>query len=154
MPVRLTVVTGPIAETHAVIAGLARGHEARLRVELVPWSLEATWSTLAASDMAWIPVSDSAPKAVKSPNRLLESLWAGRLVVADPIPAYLPFADLVPIGTGLEAGVAAALDDPARVAANLAEAQARIAREHSAETCGREWSAVVGAPIAQFDEGR
>jgi SAM-dependent methyltransferase len=144
VPVRLSVVTAPLPEVPALVAKLAEGHEGRIRADLVPWSLEATWKTLAETDATWIPVIDSERKAVKSPNRLLESAWAGRLAVADPVPAYLPFADLMPIGEGLERGMMKALEDTARVEDNLREMQRRIARSHSAFACGREWAAAVG----------
>jgi hypothetical protein len=143
VPVRLSVVTTPLPQAQALVAALVQGHESRLAARLVPWSLEATWQTLADTDLTWIPVLDSAGKAVKSPNRLLESLWAGRLVVADPVPAYLRFADLAPIGVDLPSAVGAALGDPARVERNLQEAQARIERDHSALACGQRWAAVL-----------
>lgn len=144
MPVRLTVVTTPSDTASALVAALAAGAEGRVQAELIPWSLEATWKAIEQADLAWIPVVDSDVKAVKSPNRLLEPLWAGRLVVADPVPSYLPFADLVPIGTGLERGVVDALEDPARIELNLREAQRRIARLHSAFECGRQWARALG----------
>jgi SAM-dependent methyltransferase len=106
--------------------------------------VEATWKALHDSDLAWIPVDETDQKAVKSPNRLLETLWAGRFVVADPVPAYLPFADLVPIGQGLETGVTQALADPDAVVKRIGEAQRRIARDHSAFACGRRWATALG----------
>jgi hypothetical protein len=145
MPVRLSIVTAPVAETTVLLAKLVEGHESRIQAELVPWSLEATWKTLAGTDATWIPVADSQGKAVKSPNRLLESAWAGRLAVADPVPAYMPFADLTPIGDGLERGIMKALEDPATVVSNLGEMQQRIARSHSAFACGGEWAAALEA---------
>jgi SAM-dependent methyltransferase len=144
MPVRLSVVTAPLPEAAALVARLAEGQGSRVQARLVPWSLEQTWKTLAETDITWIPAVDSAQKAVKSPNRLLESLWAGRLVVADPVPAYLPFADLVPIGQGLERGALQALEDPPRIETNLREAQRRIARAHSAFAAGRLWAYAAG----------
>jgi SAM-dependent methyltransferase len=144
MPVRLSVVTTPLPEVPALLAHLAEGQQGRVSAELVPWSLEATWKTLAETDATWIPVMDSDRNAVKSPNRLLESAWAGRLAIADPVPAYQPFADVLPIGGGLEQGMLQALADPARVERNLREAQRRIARSHSAFACGQQWAAAVG----------
>ena len=140
-PVELTMVTAPLAEAQATAQALAHPN---LKIAAAEWSLEATRQAIDAADLAWIPVSAAAGKQVKSPNRLLEALWRGRLVVADALPSYQPFADLVPVGTGLEAGIAGALADPARVERNLREAQRRIARGHSAFECARQWLAAMG----------
>jgi SAM-dependent methyltransferase len=143
-PVRFVLVTQPSGELNPFLAQLNAASPGRLRAEVIPWSAAATWQALQDADLAWIPAAAAAEKAVKSPNRLLESLWAGRLVVADAIPSYLPFADLVPIGMPLDQAVAAALRDPAKVRANIAQAQRRIGRDHSAFACGRAWAAALG----------
>jgi len=113
-------------------------------VALVPWSVEATWRAVREADLVWIPVAESDQGAVKSANRLLESVWAGRLVLADAIPAYEPFADLVPVGEGLEAGVLRCLADPEGTEKALREAQRRVARRHSPFECGRQWARALG----------
>jgi SAM-dependent methyltransferase len=144
VPVHLSVVTAPWPEVRPFLEQLSRADPLRLRVELVPWSLEATWKTLADADMAWIPVDDTQRAAVKSPNRLLEALWAGRFVAADAVPAYQPFGDLVPVGAGLARGVLAALDNPGAVEKRIGEAQRRVARAHSSYACGLQWAAAIG----------
>ena len=143
-PVRLAVVTTPSAEVAARVASLAEGAGGRVTAELVPWSLEATWRALAECDLAWIPVEESARKSVKSPNRMLEALWAGKPVVAGAMPAYQPFADLTPVGMSLEAGAIALLEDAAGVERRVAQAQRRIARDHSAFACGIAWARALG----------
>ncbi len=144
LPVRLAIVTAPWRETPPFIAALQKANPAKLGVELVPWSVESTWKTLAATDMVWIPAEESARSAVKSPNRLLESLWAGRIVVADPVPSYLPFADVVPIGKGLLDGALAVLEDGEATVGRIREAQRRIARFHSPFACARQWALALG----------
>ncbi|HET7730568.1 MAG TPA: methyltransferase domain-containing protein [Usitatibacter sp.] len=140
-PVELALVTSPIDAGGRAITALAHP---RVRVQAIPWSTAATWKALEDADLAWIPIADSPLKQVKSPNRLVEALWCGRLVIADALPAYEPFADLVPIGTGLEAGVMGALERPALVEERLREAQKRIARRHSGFECARQWEAALG----------
>jgi SAM-dependent methyltransferase len=144
MPVRLTVVTTASPEVAAAVASLARGQDERVQARLVAWSVEATWKALAEADLAWIPVEESAAKAVKSPNRMLEAIWAGRPVVAGAMPGYLLFADLMPVGQSLEEGATALLADPPAVVKRVAQAQRRIAREHSAYACGLSWARVLG----------
>lgn len=149
LPVRLAVVTTPSPEASALVAMLAGTAPGRVRAELIPWSLEGTWKALGDADAGWIPVADAEQKVVKSPNRLLETLWAGRLVVADAIPSYLPFADLMPIGKGLERSMVEALDRRELVEASLRAAQRRIARDNSPYACGRQWAAALGDNTAR-----
>jgi SAM-dependent methyltransferase len=149
VPVRLTIVTKPWPETPAFVTRLQKADPAKLRVETVAWSVDNTWAALADCDMAWIPVDETARSDVKSPNRLLESLWAGRMVVADPVPSYMPFADLLPIGQGLLRGALDALEDPAAAEGRVREAQRRIARLHSPFECARQWAAAIGDDTAR-----
>ena len=149
MPVQLTIVTGVEEAIARFAEDLARKDPQRLAVSLVPWSIDATWQALARCDVVWIPAAETGSAAVKSPNRLLEALWAGRYTVADALPAYLPFADIVPIGRGLADAVAGALDDPPGVEAALRQAQRRIARDHSPYRCGILWAAALGDTAAR-----
>lgn len=141
---RFSMVTAVTSHVAAVARELAERSRGGVQVQLVPWSVEATWEALEQADVAWIPVADCAQTVVKSPNRLIEALWAGRLTVADPVPTYVPFADVVPIGRRLKVAVAEALEDPSAVELRLREAQRRIARSHSAFECGRQWAAAIG----------
>ncbi|MGE5098009.1 MAG: methyltransferase domain-containing protein [Betaproteobacteria bacterium] len=144
MPVQFTLVTQRDPSAESLASGIAALLPDRLQVQLLPWSLEGTWKVLQECDLVWIPVANEEGKMAKSPNRLLESMWAGRLVVADRMPAYEPFDDLMPLGQGLELGVAKALADPRGVEARLREAQRRIARHHSGFECGRLWARACG----------
>jgi len=155
-PVRLRLVTQPSGELDQFVAQVNMASAGRLSAEAVPWSVAGTWKALQDADLAWIPAAASAEKAVKSPNRLLESLWAGRLVVADAVPSYMPFADLVPIGVPLDQAVAQALRDPVKVRADIARAQRRIGRDHSPFACGRAWAKALGdatAPALKLNLG-
>jgi SAM-dependent methyltransferase len=143
-PVQLTVVTQASSEVQAFLEGVAAPAQGRVRVRLVPWSREATWNALAKCDAVWIPVEPAAGKAVKSPNRLLESAWAGRFVVADSLAAYEPWGDVLPVGRPLDDAIAEALENPANVVARITQAQRRIASAHSAYACGVEWSRALG----------
>lgn len=144
MAVRLTVVTTPAPEVAARVAAMAQGQEGRVEAVLVPWSVEATWKALADSDLAWIPVEENAQKSVKSPNRMIEALWAGKPVVAGAMPGYQPYADLMPVGQALDAAAMALLGDAAATQKRIGEAQRRIARDHSAFACGHAWARALG----------
>jgi SAM-dependent methyltransferase len=144
MPVELTLVTERSPEVERLAGGIAALLPDRLTVRLLAWTVEGTWKMLEQSDVVWIPVANEDTKMAKSPNRLLESVWAGRFVVADAVPAYRPFDDLMPLGLGLESGVMQALADASSVERRLREGQRRVARSHSGFECGRLWAAACG----------
>jgi len=143
-PLHLTVVTRRSGDVESLLAEVARGAGDRLRIELVPWTQEATWDALARCDAVWIPVEASGNKAVKSPNRLLEATWAGRYVVAGALPAYAPWDDVMPVGQPLDRAIAAAMDDPRSTVARIASAQRRIASSHSGYAIGAAWARALG----------
>ena len=143
MPVRLTVVTTPAPEVTSLLTDIANDNPSRIQIRLMAWSVEATWKALADADIVWIPSALQGNRVVKSANRLVESLWAGRAVVADAVPAYLQFADLMPIGVPLDQAVPALLQD-ANVEERLREAQRRIAASFSDLVIGRDWARAVG----------
>jgi SAM-dependent methyltransferase len=143
-PVHLTVVTQPSAEAQALLAQVASGAPAGLQVELVPWTQEATWDALAACDAVWIPLEVGGTKAVKSPNRLLEAAWAGRFVVADALPAYAPWSDVLAVGQPLDQAIAQALEQPSAVVKAIGTAQRRIATRHSGHAIGAAWARALG----------
>jgi SAM-dependent methyltransferase len=143
MRVRLTVVTTPAPEVTALLTDIANANPAGIQVALVAWSPEATWKAIEDADLVWIPSTDETQKSVKSANRLTESLWGGRVVVADALPAYRPYADLTPVGVPLDEAVARLLEDKG-VEARLKEAQRRIAATCSDLRIGRLWAHAVG----------
>jgi SAM-dependent methyltransferase len=144
MPVRLQLVTQVEALRRDFAQALAALDPARLQVELVPWSAQATWKALEDCDCVWLPIAAMDKNVVKSPNRLVESLWAGRLAVADALPSYAPFAEYTPVGQGLVQGIMAALADPSVTERRIREAQRRIARGHSGFEIGRLWARAAG----------
>jgi SAM-dependent methyltransferase len=143
-PLHLSMVTAQWPQLPELLASLNAIDPGRLRVDAIAWSTDATWQALESADLAWIPVAAAGEKAMKSPNRLLESLWAGRLVVADEVPSYLPFADVTPVGVPLADAMRSALAGPAAVEAKIAEAQRRIAAAHSPYECARAWARALG----------
>ena len=68
IPVTLRFVTSDWPDVRDFLGQLAKANPARLRVELVPWSVEATWKALAESDMVWIPVEEHAPRRREEPE--------------------------------------------------------------------------------------
>jgi len=113
-----------------------------------PWSPGALFEELRRCDAVIIPSNPHDPrKAVKSPNRFTESVWAGRCVLAHPLPAYQGLADCGWVGDDLAAGLAwyAGHGDEARE--RIARGQAVVGARFTPQAVAREWSAAIRATL-------
>jgi hypothetical protein len=135
-PLRFNIVT---ALDH--IGGPRNGLVAPgLLVNHVQWTTtERLWQCLAACDVVIIPSLPTQYHAVKSPNRLVESLWAGRAVAAHPVPSYGDFGAFCELAGDLAGAVAAMVADPSGVHRRIAEGQALIARRHAPAVIAAQW---------------
>jgi hypothetical protein len=129
---QLTIMTAPGAE----------GSSPQLRIR--DWSLEALFEELRECDAVIIPSDPQDPrKAVKSPNRFTESLWAGRFVLAHALPSYEPLAAYGWVGEDLGEGLAWLLDNPEAAAARVRAGQDAVAKHFSPQAIGRVWQAAI-----------
>jgi hypothetical protein len=115
------------------------------------WSLEATGRALQECDAVLLPIHRAASYYLsKGPDRMVEALWAGRFVTAEPLPAYEEFRDWAWIGENIAEGLAWAQANPATVTVRIAAAQAHIAERYSPSTVASAW----GAYLTQLRDGR
>jgi hypothetical protein len=113
-------------------------------LDLREWSLDATVDALRQCDLVLLPINREARYySSKGPNRMVESLWAGRFVVAQPLPAYEEFRQWAWIGEDLAEGLAWAKAHPAEVVERIAAAQAHIARRYAPPVVAGAWSALL-----------
>jgi glycosyltransferase involved in cell wall biosynthesis len=132
IPFALTVLTAPGAGAESL------GHRFRA------WSTEALFEELRECDAVIIPSNPHDPrKAVKSPNRFTEALWAGRFVIAHPLPAYEPLASCGWVGEDLGEGLAWLLEQPGDALERIRAGQELVARTFSPAAVGRAWQAVI-----------
>jgi hypothetical protein len=144
-PAELTILTQPNPNLPRAAERLGA---AGLPTVVKPWSQTAQWVELAACDVVIIPSLPTAAKHVKSANRMIEALWAGRPVVAQPMPAYEPFAQWTPIRPTLSEGLAKLEADPAGRTVFIEAAQAYIADAYDPAVIGRQWDAAIQAQRA------
>lgn len=148
-PIQLTILTGRVPD----LPGLCREFNQKWRhvvaTRYEEWSLEGTRAALAATDVVVIPsMPDTPDKLVKSPNRIVESLWAGRCVVANPLPAYLPFAEWAFIDDRIGRGLQRALEEQDRIVDRVRAAQVYIAEAHAPEKIAEQWERVIAEAVA------
>jgi glycosyltransferase involved in cell wall biosynthesis len=79
----------------------------------------------------------------KSANRIVEALWAGRFVVAHPIPSYLEFADCAWLGADVADGIAWVLQNQESIAGRIRAAQDRIAAVYSPDRIAAQWEQIL-----------
>jgi glycosyltransferase involved in cell wall biosynthesis len=144
LPLELHVVTDlNAAKQSPLLAELQRAVDQRLQLRLTPWSLQATWQALAQCDLVVIPSLPSAKKLVKSPNRVVEGIRSGRLVLAYPLPAHQELAPGLWLGDDMAAGIRAALADPRAALETIIAGQSIIARRFSPQRIAQRWEAVL-----------
>jgi glycosyltransferase involved in cell wall biosynthesis len=134
IPFALTVMTAPGAGAERL------GHRFR------PWSTAALFEELRECDAVIIPSNPHDPrKAVKSPNRFTEALWAGRFVIAHPLPAYEALSAYGWVGEDLGQGLAWLLEHPDEARERIRAGQEWVARHASREAIGADWTAAIAA---------
>lgn len=113
-------------------------------LRFVPWSLSATAYELQRCDIVVLPQDVKSDWGrVKSHNRLVESIRAGRFAVASPIPAYLELADYGWIREDLCSGIKWALDHRDEVLSRVAAGQAYIGERFAPSGIAAKWSRVL-----------
>jgi hypothetical protein len=114
-----------------------------LTTSITEWTPQATWQALADCDLVVVPSLPSAKKLVKSPNRVVEPIRAGRFVVAYPLPSYVELTDYIWLAENVAEGVARAVANAADVRRRIAAGQAYVNRRFNQLAIGRVWEAVL-----------
>jgi hypothetical protein len=144
--IRLEVVAADAVREHVTaMAERLRQRHPRLELGFTPWSLAATEAAIARSDYVLLPQDHrSAWAAVKSHNRLVAAIRAGRLAVASPIPAYQELAGHAWVGEDLAEGLRWAIAHPDEAAARVTEGQRYVESRFAPEVVGAKWAAALG----------
>lgn len=135
----LTIVTRPFPQAAERFPNGRDG----LAIRLVAWSPEAMRRMLAECHLVIVPSSTQDEKLVKSANRVMTALWAGRLPVAFPLPSYQPFASSAILSEQLTEGVTWALEHDAAMPARIALGQETIRAGFTPEVVARRWLSVL-----------
>ncbi|GAB4188350.1 MAG: hypothetical protein OHK0024_28790 [Thalassobaculales bacterium] len=125
-------------------AALLAAAEGRFAITFKDW-----WPETAAAALAWcqavlLPSGEGPRWRAKSANRLATALWAGRMALADPHPAFAPFADAAFIGD-IPAGLERLFADPAAALPRIAAGQARIGRCLAPPVVAARWAELFAA---------
>lgn len=143
-PMDLRLVTANVEGIERDCKAFNSKYRHALSLRYAKWSPEETWRSLAATDFVVIPALPGAQWTLaKSPNRIIEALWAGRFVVAHPIPSYMEFKDWAWIGGDLAEGIAWMVDNGASIAGRVSAAQEHIAAAYSPASIATQWERIL-----------
>lgn len=136
----LDIVTTITPEIEATVRDINGRYGGKLSVSGIPWSVEAVWNALARCHIVVIPTQVSDPsKAVKSPNRVVEAIHAGRFVVANPLPSYQAFSEWIWLGAEIEDGIFWFLTHMQEARQKLYAAQDYIEQHHAPDAIAQRW---------------
>ena len=137
---RLTVCSSDHPAVASGVEQLRRDAGPNLPVRFVPWSLDTIGATISGSDIVIIPTDRNDPaKRGAGSNRLVQALWCGRFVVANPLSSYRELADYAWLGDDLVSGIRWALDHPQKARGRVAAGQSAVESDYAAETIARQW---------------
>lgn len=138
--IELQVVTSAGTGAEQLCEKYNSTHPTSLKLIFTPWSSDAVRMALSACHAVIIPSwPNNESKAVKSANRLLESFWAGRFVIANPLPAYLEFSPFAWIGDNLVEGIEWLTTHPKEIEARIQQAQSYIAAHYTPSHIVEKW---------------
>jgi len=144
-PLTLTLVTAPDAGAERLVAQITEAWQSMSgAARFVRWSPDAVFDGLRETDLVVIPSNPHDPRrSVKSPNRFTESVWAGRFVAANPLPAYEKLSEAGWVGEDLAEGIRWYLAHPGDALARIRVGQALIEREYSPDAIAEAWKAAI-----------
>jgi glycosyltransferase involved in cell wall biosynthesis len=128
-----------------------------LRLHFKPWSLAIMPQALRDADAVIIPSLANDFQTAKSPNRVIESLWAGLPVVAYPIPSYLEFDAYTFLDTSIASGLHRLLGEkPENTQRMIENGQRHIQSHYTPEIIGNYWhmalAETLAAPFHPYEE--
>jgi glycosyltransferase involved in cell wall biosynthesis len=134
-PLRLTIVT----DEKQVNVNAGAGWPSTFELLVVPWSVDRLWDEIADCDLVVIPSLKTREKLVKGANRLVETIWGGRAVVAHPLPAYEEFRDFCWLGESMARGIVFTMQNRPLVNARIAAGQALISERYAPAVVAKQW---------------
>jgi hypothetical protein len=133
-PMRLTIVTA----LDRVPKRYASSSPSFL-IDHAAWTPAGLWRRLADCDAVIIPSPRTPYFDAKSPNRLIEAIWAGRAVAACSVPSYGEFGAFCWLGDDIAAALAAMIADPRAAERRIAAGQTLVTHRHAPTVIAGQW---------------
>lgn len=141
-PLELAIMTNldPVGPALRQILGASDG---QLTIHARPWRLADFDEQMEGTDIAVIPYDDSVAYSGRSPIRLMQAVWQGRLAISEDVEGYPQFEPFGLLHRSVVDGIAWAVDHPEAAARGLAEAQRYVAETHRPDLLAGTWLRVL-----------
>ena len=140
----LHLVTAAHFGAEDICAQINRQLAPRASARFTSWSLKVIQSAFEQCDLVIVPsLPEHQAKVAQSANRLIESLWVGRIVVAHPIASYQEFSSFSYLGTNLANGVLQAINHRDETIRRIERGQAYIEAQYTPEKIADQWESAL-----------
>lgn len=140
----IRILTSRHPEILTDIAKITEAAPHNLGIEFIEWSEEETQFAIEDSHVVLIPSTPNDSRAkVKTANRLIDGLHAGKFVIASPIDSYNQFQDFCWIGENLIEGLTYYLNHPIEARQKIAAGQEFVREKFSHDAIARLWEAAI-----------
>ncbi len=129
-------------------------YEGTMKLTPIQWSLDEMVYRFSICDAVIIPSIEDQMYRVKTANRLMNTLWAGKPCIAYPVPSYTEFEEFVILEQETSTGVQRLLDhDPEALRDKIQRGQDYIREHHSPQAISDRWLAELKsmAPLRNDD---
>ncbi|MFM8900433.1 MAG: hypothetical protein ACKOF9_10875 [Burkholderiales bacterium] len=142
-PFSIKIVTREDDKVDRFIDEFNRLYSPRATMEFISWSEDAQQKAVLDSHIVLIPSDSNDPKKlVKTSNRLVDGLNAGRYVIASELPAYQGYSNYVALTENPLAAVENYLETGERVLSMIAAGQAVVQHQCGPHAIAKQWEAV------------
>ncbi len=140
LPVDLHLVSAPFPEIQTEIDRINGFGSTNLNARFTRWSRLALAEALEKTDLVFLPGEAGNPEKMGvSTNRLTESIWAGRVVVANGMPSYWHLKEGAFIGDDLASSIKQVLRNPAHALQRIKVGQKIVAEHYTPDSVGKAW---------------
>lgn len=110
---------------------------------VIAWSHESMMEGLKNSDVVIIPSILDEKRAVKSPNRMVDSIRRGKFVIATFLPCYAEFQPYMWVGNVLEGLEWIVKQKPCEIVKKIKAGQDYIREKFSPKAIAYQWSKIL-----------
>lgn len=153
-PLELTIMSN-LDPVQPVLRRMLDAAGSRLAIRAVPWQHADFNAAMDRADIAIVPYDDSVADSGRSPVRVIQAAWQGRLAISEDVDGYPELARFGILHRSIVDGIVWALDDPDEASRQLTALHTYVAETYRPQILARAWLRSLRAVHAAFgSDGR